>query len=138
MNPTAKYLSAAAISLLGLFAPVKGMLLAALVLCVADLITGVLAAMKRKEPITSSKLRRSVVKLFVYELAIIASFIAQHWLTGDAFPLVSWAAGMVGLVELKSVLENLNTISGTDLLASILTKVTQAQDKPVVKDDAAK
>lgn len=134
MNQTAKYLSAAAISLLGLFAPVKGMLIAALALCVADLITGILAAMKRKEPITSSKLRRSVVKLAVYELAIIASFTAQHWLTGDGFPLVSWAAGMVGLVELKSVLENLNSISGQDLLASLLTRVTAAQDKPGPSD----
>jgi Bacteriophage holin family len=125
-----KYIAAALVSFLGLFAPVKGMLIAAGALCIADLVTGVLAAHARKEPITSSKLRRTVVKLLVYELTIVFSFVTQHWLTGDSFPLVSWASGMVGLVELKSVLENLNAMSGQDLLKSVLDKLTAAQTKP--------
>lgn len=125
-----KYLIAAILSFVGLFAPVKGMLIAALALCSADLVTGVLASRKRGDPITSSKLRRTVVKALVYESTIIASFTTQHWLTGDAFPLTSWAAGVIGLVELKSVMENLNTLSGQDLLKAVLDKVTDAQQKP--------
>jgi hypothetical protein len=132
-----KYLLTALISLLGLFAPVKGMLIAALALCSVDLLTGLLASRTRKDPITSSRLRRTVVKALVYETTILVSFITQHWLTGDAFPLTSWAAGMIGLVELKSVLENLDIISGQDLLKAMLDKITAAQVKAAAdKDDA--
>jgi len=130
MSPALKVVIAASVSFLGLFAPAAAALAAALGLTVVDLVTGIVAAMRRKEPITSGKLRRTVVKLVVYELAILSAYTAQHWLTGDAFPLMSWAAGTIGLVELKSVLENLNSISGQDVLKSLIDKVTQTQTKP--------
>ena len=129
MTPV-KLVTAAAIALLGLIAPIKGMLIAALALCGADLVTGLLAARKRGEPIVSGKLRRTVVKMLVYEGAILGAYVAQHFLIGDELPVVNWCAGVVGLVELKSLLENLNTLSGQDLLKAVLDKLTLATDKP--------
>ena len=123
-------IAAAVISFLGLFAPIKGMAIAVLALCASDLVTGLIAAKKAGEPILSGKLRRTVVKVLVYEAALLLTFVAQKWLLGDSLPIVNWAAGVVGLVELKSNLENLNRISGQDLLKALLDKVTAAQDKP--------
>lgn len=104
-------------------APAKAMLITTFVLIVADLVLGLLAARARKERITSAGLRRTVTKLFVYELAIILAFITEVYLIKGAIPLSSIVAGMVGMVELTSCLENLNAISGGELLKKVLKKL---------------
>lgn len=118
-----KYISALILSLISILAPIQAALITVLALILVDLVTGVLAAYKRNEPITSSGLRRTLTKLFVYEIALVFSYIAQHYLIGDSIPVMKLISSMVGLVELKSVLENLNSISGTDLLKAVIEKL---------------
>jgi phage-related holin len=105
------------------FAPIQGMLGAALALIVLDLITGILASRKRQEPLSSSGLQRTIVKLVVYEVSIAAAFIAQHYLLNDSLPCANIMASFVGITELKSVLENMNDISGQDLLKTVIDKL---------------
>lgn len=109
------------------FAPIQGMIIACFALVLIDLLTGIFAAKKRAEAITSSGLRRTAVKLFVYEAAIMLGFITQQYLTGPNIPVVSIITGFVGITELLSVLENLNTISGNDLLKALLEKLHQTK-----------
>jgi len=111
------------ISILSIFAPVQTVLLTAMVLVIADFITGVIAAKQRKEPITSSGFRRSVSKIFVYEIALMAAFLVQTYMTGDIVPVEKIVASFVGLTELTSIVENLNEISGGSLLASLVQKL---------------
>lgn len=116
---------------LALLAPAKSMLLTCLVLILADLVTGLLAAWKTKEPITSAGIRRTVVKLFVYELAIILAYITQKYLLLDSIPASNIVAGAIGLAEMVSCMENLNRISGTDLLKSLISKLgSENRPKP--------
>lgn len=105
------------------FAPAKGMVLTALVLVIMDMITGMLASRKQKEPITSAGIGRSVVKTMVYEAAILLAFLTQQYLTGPEVPVSNIVAGLIGLTELKSVMENLNIVSGGSLLSSIIDKL---------------
>lgn len=114
------------LSLIAVFAPIQGMILSALALTVADLVLGVYAAYKRGESITSAGLRRSVSKIFIYELAIMLGYVAQHYMMSDSLPVSSIVAGFVGLTELKSCFENLNSISGQDLLKSVIDKIGSA------------
>lgn len=118
-----KYLEALTISVLAVFAPVKAALVTVLILTVADMITGVWAAVKRKEPITSAQLRRSISKIVIYEVAMCLAFLAEHYLMSDDVPVLKIVSGMVGLVEIKSVFENLDQISGQDLLKSMIAKL---------------
>lgn len=118
-----KYLEALAISLLAIFAPIKATLITVLMLVTMDLITGVLAAIKRKEPITSANLRRSVSKLFIYEVAIAMTFLAQQYLLGEEIPALKIVSAMLGMVELKSVVENLDTLGGNGVFKSIINKL---------------
>lgn len=111
------------IASLAVFAPIRGMIIAVLVLILVDLITGVWAAYKRKEAIKSAWMRRTVSKLLVYEIAIMMSFITQTYLCGDLIPMASIAAGLIGMTELKSILENLSSISGEDLIKQIIDKL---------------
>ncbi len=121
------YLEALALSILAVFAPIKPMMLATGALIVADLITGVWAAKKRKEPITSSRLKRTVGKFLVYELALCMSYLVHQYLVGDILPAEKIIAAMIGLVELKSCLENMDAIQGESVFKVIIDRVVQAQ-----------
>lgn len=119
MRPVAAFL----LSTVAVFAPIQPVLTVALVLTLADLVLGVWGAMKRSEPITSKQLRRTLVKLFVYEVGIALGFLGEHYLLGGSVPVVKLAAGLVGLFELKSIFENLDQIYGGGLFKTILEKL---------------
>lgn len=118
-----KYLEALAISALAVLLPIKTVLIVVLVLVIIDLITGLLAAWKAGDPITSAGLRRTFSKIVVYELGIVAGFLAEKYLIGDLIPVMKLLTGLVGCVELKSVLENVNLIAGNDVFKSLIDKL---------------
>ena len=117
------------ISILAIFAPAQEMILSVLGLIAVDMITGIIAARKRGEAIDSAGLRRSISKLFVYEVALMAAFIAQHYLMKDTVQIASIIAGYVGLTETVSILENLNSIQGGDLLKKIIDQIGSKNQK---------
>ncbi len=111
------------IVLLAIFAPAKSMIITSLVLIIVDLVTGLMAAHKTGDPITSAGLRRTVTKLFVYEVVILTAFLAQQYMTGPGIPVCNIVTSFIGLTELKSIVENMNIIGGGDLLKSIIEKL---------------
>lgn len=111
-------------------APIKMALIVALGLCVIDLILGILAARKRKDPIVSYGIRRTIQKIFVYEAAIICAFLVEQYLMGPDLMVLKLVTTLIGLAELKSVLENLNELSDGSLLKSILDKLGAIDVKP--------
>jgi len=116
-------LKALALSVIAVFAPAKAMIISSLALVLMDLVTGILAARKQNIPITSAGLRNTVSKLFIYEIAIMLGFLTQHYLMDDVIPCANIIAGMVGITELTSCLENLNTIGGNNILKAIIDKL---------------
>jgi len=116
------------IGIVTIFAPIQAALIVALCLVVADLITGVIAAKKQKEAITSSGIKRTVGKIVLYELAICLAFLCQQYLTGDLFPASKLVTALVGLTELTSILENLNAIHGAPVFKIILDKITKSKE----------
>lgn len=112
------------ISLQAIFQPAQSMFATVLVLIVADLVTGILAARKRGESVNSAGIGRTIVKLLIYELAIALAFLTQTYLTGPDIPCAKIVASLVGTAELLSVLENLNTLSNGQLLKSIIDKIS--------------
>lgn len=118
------------VSTLAVFAPVKAILIVTGVLIMADLISGVLAAKKRGESISSAGLRRTITKIFVYNMAVITGFLVEKYMITDLFPISKLIAGIISVVELKSILENLNTINGTDIFKTIIEKLGSSNDAP--------
>ncbi len=121
------FLEALVASLFVVFAPIKATLATVLVLVVVDLITGIWASVKNKQPITSGGLKRSVGKLAVYESVLCLAFLVHQYLTGDSFPADKIVAAMIGLVELKSCIENLEAITGEPILKVLIDKITTQQ-----------
>lgn len=122
------YLSNLAISAIAALAPIKPVMITVGVLIVSDLITGVWAARKRGESITSAALGRTISKMVVYQTAVVTGFLLQRYLLGDALPVVNVIGGVIGMVEFKSFIENANCIVDGDVFKEILRKLGSKND----------
>lgn len=123
------WLKAAAIAAFALLTPIHAIMATTLALIVLDLILGVWAAYKRKEPITSAALRRTVTKIMVYELGVIVAFLGEHFLLADSVPLIKLAGAAIALVEVKSCIENLNEVNGSPVFASLIQTLGSKNDE---------
>jgi len=128
------WIKAVLVSALSLFAPTGPVLIALFAMVAIDLVTGLMRAHATGQKIESNGLKRTVLKLVAYELAVVMGFVCEKWLTGDLLPLVKLAAGACGLVELLSVLENLNVLSN-GALRPLLDKLNAKSDKAPRADD---
>jgi hypothetical protein len=100
-----------------------------MVLCIVDMILGVIAAKRTSKAITSKGFGRTLVKIAVYETAICTGFLVQKYLINDLVPVVSIMGAMIGLTELKSVLENLDAISGDKFFKVLIDRLASQSDK---------
>lgn len=111
-----------------ILAPIKMVMITVGFLIIADLITGVLAAIKRKEKVSSAVMRRTISKIVIYQLAVISGFLLEMYILNNVIPVAKIVAGVIGMVEFKSILENSNTIIGGDLFKIILGKLGSDND----------
>ena len=95
-----------------------------LVIVLVDLYTGRMAAKHRGEAIKSSGYRQSVKKYVLYMLGILISelFIRVFLLP---IPLTYMVAGVIALTEVKSIFENIETVTGVDLWGYVGEKLTR-------------
>lgn len=112
------------------FAPIKPVVITVCVIVFFDLIFGVAAAYKRGEKITSSGFKTTVAKIFLYESALILAYLTETYLTGPYFPASKLVSAMIGVVELKSILENIDSIYGKPMFQSLIAKLTQKEQGP--------
>lgn len=124
-----KFVKEIGIAALAVLAPIKPMLIVVGILIFADLILGMIAARKRKEPITSAAMRRTVSKMLIYHTAIVTGFLCEKYLIGDIIPISKLVAGVIGLVEFKSILENSNEINGVPIFKMLIDKLGSENDK---------
>lgn len=118
-----KIIHALLIALIGIFSPTTPILSTIVVLVLVDLLTGIIVSRRTGIPITSDGLKRSVLKLLVYMIAVLSAFLVGNFLIGPLVPVLNIVAGLIGVTELKSVLENLDLISGGSLMKSIISAI---------------
>lgn len=122
--------------MLAIIAPIHSVLIAVGALVLLDLVTGVWASIKKGETIKSSRLRDSVSKFVIFQIAVISAFILEKFLLNDLVPASKIVAGVVGIAEAKSLLENLNAIYGTNLFGTLIDRLgsvnKNVNDLPVV------
>ena len=116
------------VAALATLAPIKPVIITVGILIVSDLVTGVWAAKKRKEQISSAALGRTVSKMVVYQTAVITGFLLQKYLLNEAVPVVNIIGGVIGMVEFKSFIENANVIVDGDIMKEILKKLGSKND----------
>lgn len=124
--PYIKYLIISAIAVL---APIQAVIIAIVVVVFMDLILGLLAAVKRGDKITSAGLRRTVSKILVYQIAIITGFVCEKYLINSLIPLSSLISGIIGMVEMKSLLEHADELNGSPIFKTLVKKLGSDNDK---------
>lgn len=128
-NKMKDWLAHLGLAALAALAPIKPILITTGVLIVTDLLFGVWAAKKRGEEITSAGLRRTVTKFLVYQLCVISGFLVEKYMLGDILPVVKLISGVIGIVEIKSILESTKDISGVDIFSEVIKKLGSDNDK---------
>lgn len=116
-----KWAIALVMSGLSLFAPAANLMFAIGFLVLSDFITGVLAARKREETINSKKMRNSVTKGIGYMVAILVAYLMQKAFIKD-FEVMKIVAALIAFIELKSIDENLESLTGKSLFNQFLKK----------------
>lgn len=102
--------------------PVAHFLVIGVLLVVSDWFTGVWAAVKRKEKITSGGLRRTIEKAVMYTLAVVLVLIVETAFLGTHY-IVALVAMYISLVELFSNLENISNITGSNIIGAARTVI---------------
>lgn len=118
------------VSSVALLIPIKAVIITVGIVVFADLFTGILAAIKRKEKITSAGLSRTVAKMAVYQTVIITGYLIQINLISNMLPLVNIVGSVIGLVEFKSLIENANYILGDDMFKEVIKRLSSKNDTP--------
>jgi uncharacterized membrane protein len=105
--------------LFSFFLPIKHFLIFTIFVVFADTVTGILAAKKRKEPITSKGLYRTSQKVAVYFVGIMI-FHGASVTFGLPSQIVYSVSFLISFTELYSISENIKSITGVNLATTIL------------------
>jgi uncharacterized membrane protein len=102
------------------FIPIKGFLIFTIFVVFADTVTGIKAAKKEGQKISSKGLYRTTEKVIVYFVAILIFEGAKNTFS-IPFPITYMVAMMISATELFSVAENIKRITGVEL-GTLITK----------------
>ena len=117
------------LAILAILAPIQTAILGVGFLIVADLITGIVAAYKRGEPIRSERLKNTAVKMLVYNLLLTSSFIAETYLT-PWIPFTNVALSFLAIIEVKSLGENFQSITGISFVTYLKSYLNNKLNTP--------
>ena len=119
---------------LGFFMPIWPFIVTAIALVFADAITGVMAAKKRGDKITSRGFYRTSQKIVVYMVSILAcEGVRLVFVPG--IPVTYTAAAAIGVTELKSILENTRSVSGVNIFQQIGGLLPSKKQQPEEKEE---
>jgi uncharacterized membrane protein len=105
--------------LFSFFFPIKHFLIFTIFVVFADTVTGIMAARKRNEPITSKGLYRTSQKVVVYFVGIMI-FHGASITFGIPSQIVYSVSFLIAFTELYSVSENIKSITGVNIGTIIL------------------
>jgi uncharacterized membrane protein len=105
--------------LFSFFLPIKHFLIFTIFVVFADTVTGIMAARKRGEKITSKGLYRTSQKVVVYFCGIMI-FHGAGITFGLPSQIVYSVSFLIAFTELYSVSENIKSITGVNLATTIL------------------
>ncbi len=117
------------LTIISILAPLKAVVISVILLVIVDTILGVLAARKSGDEITSSKLKNMIYKLLIYYTAILVGFVSGKYLIDGIIPIEKMITTLVGVVEVKSILENLDIIYGGSFFKSLVNKLSKKEEE---------
>ena len=93
----------------------------------SDTLTGVLASRKKGQKFSSHRLFNTIPKLIAYGTAILIAGMIQ-WKFMPDFPCIKGITLFVVYIELKSIDENITTITGESMFNRIIHMINPKRD----------
>ena len=106
---------------LAVFLPIKELMLTIGFLVSADLVVGLWKAIKTGQRIRSRRMSDTVTKLLLYQLAIMSGFLIETFIISELIPVTKLIATVIAIIEFKSIVESIETVTGKDLWSKIKT-----------------
>ncbi|MEM6720346.1 MAG: phage holin family protein [Bacteroidota bacterium] len=108
--------------LFALLAPIVSIMLTVAFLIIVDFITGTYAAIKKNIPISSERIGNTISKFFIYNLVVISAFLLEKYIVKE-IPFMRIIAGFIAIAEIKSIMENFNTIYGINPFKALVNLI---------------
>tara|TARA_R110000796_G_scaffold103477_2_gene212861 strand:+ start:472 stop:858 length:387 start_codon:yes stop_codon:yes gene_type:complete len=112
------------IAVVSLLAPLQESIIAIGFLITVDLIMGLIASYTSNIKLTSTRLKNTAVKMLVYNLLLISSFICEKYLI-PFVPMTKIALAFLGTVEITSLGESFQTITGVSFIKYVKTYINE-------------
>jgi hypothetical protein len=119
-----KYFGPLLMWVIAFFSPIQSFILATGILVACDMIIALVGVTKVEgwKGIQSSKLFRSVGKFVVYGVALIVAQVFSIYYFQN-FPAVQLVAGLIAFIEVKSIDEKIEKITGHSILGMLIDKL---------------
>lgn len=111
--------------------PIQGYLIFMICAILSDTITGVIAAMKENNKLTSKGIWRTIEKIVVAGIAILISEGFRVNFLPD-IPLTQGVASIIAFAEVKSIFENYYRITGHDIGTVLIETVKDRIITPTI------
>ncbi len=128
------FLNKTFVALFAFLAPIGPSLIAVTFLIIADFVFGVMVARKNGIPIQSREMKKTLMKLFIYESMVLVGFLLDKFFIPFDLVVKLTMFG-VGIVECKSIMESFQKLTGISLwtmLREKLTAMASAKTKEIV------
>lgn len=115
--------------------PLHSALYTVIGLIIAELITGIWAAVKSGNTAYDKLLSKTYLgKILLYQFILIISYLIETNLTGDAVPLLKGASIMITLTEVILIAKNAKIVVGDDKVLDYITSKLE-KDKKEKEDE---
>ena len=104
---------------LAVFLPIKELMLTIGFLVGADMIVGIWKALKLKQRIRSRRMSDTITKLLLYQIAIMSGFLIESFIISELIPITKLVATVIAVIEFKSIIESIESVTGKDLWSKI-------------------
>jgi hypothetical protein len=116
------------ISIMAVISPAVPLLLTIGFLVVVDFIFAIYRQWKQDpKQITSRKMSNTITKLGTYTLTILAIFFLEKYILVEVLPITKIAAGLICLVELKSIDESFYILNKYSLWTKIIALIKRGE-----------
>jgi hypothetical protein len=106
---------------LAVFLPIKELMLTIGFLVGADMVVGIWKALKLKQRIRSRRMSDTITKLLLYQIAIMSGFLIESFIISELIPITKLVATVIAVIEFKSIIESIESVTGKDLWSRIKT-----------------
>lgn len=106
---------------LAVFLPIKELMLTIGFLVGADMVVGIWKALKLNQRIRSRRMSDTITKLLLYQIAIMSGFLIETFIISELIPITKLVATVIAVIEFKSIIESIESVTGKDLWSKIKT-----------------